>query len=274
MFYTYKNINIYYETIGVGNPVLMIHGLGCDLTLLKKCMEPIFKKHENYKRIYIDLPGMGKSDALKEYSSSDKILEILLSFIKEVINSKFLLIGQSYGGYLARGILSKCSDMVDGMLLICPVVISDVKKRNVPEVKIKYRDEIFLKELHDSEKNDFLEDCIVANSEVFYRYKNEIQSGLKIANNVFIDYLKDDYCFSFDVDKEVCKLNYEKSVLFIAGRQDNCVGYQDLWNLIEDYKSASFSLINYAGHNLQIEQTQIFNALVNNWLFSLENYQN
>lgn len=266
MFYTYKNINIYYETIGVGNPVLMIHGLGCDLTLLKKCMEPIFKKHENYKRIYIDLPGMGKSDALKEYSSSDKILEILLSFIKEVINSKFLLIGQSYGGYLARGILSKCSDMVDGMLLICPVVISDVKKRNVPEVKIKYRDEIFLKELHDSEKNDFLEYCIVA--------KNEIQSGLKIANNVFNDYLKDDYCFSFDVDKEVRKLNYEKSVLLIAGRQDNCVGYQDLWNLIEDYKSASFSVINYAGHNLQIAQTQIFNALVNNWLFSLENYQN
>ena len=86
MFYTYKNIKIHYETIGIGIPVLMIHGLGCDLTLMKKCMEPIFGKHKNYKRIYIDLPGMGKSDALKEYSSSDKILEILLSFITEVIN--------------------------------------------------------------------------------------------------------------------------------------------------------------------------------------------
>ena len=41
---------------------------------------------------------------------------------------------------------------------------------------------------------------------------------------------------------------------------------------MEDYKRASFSVIDMAGHNLQIEQPQIFNSLVDSWLYSIENY--
>ena len=66
----------YYEEYGEGKPILIIHGLTCSMELMKGCIEPIFKEVNGYKRIYIDLLGMGKSNKCSlEYASSDKILE-------------------------------------------------------------------------------------------------------------------------------------------------------------------------------------------------------
>ena len=96
MFFNYYNEKVYYEEFGEGKPILIIHGLACNIELMKGCIEPIFKKENGYKRIYIDLLGMGKSNNCSlEYASSDKILEMLLSFIKEKIDKEFLLIGES-----------------------------------------------------------------------------------------------------------------------------------------------------------------------------------
>lgn len=98
-----KNVKLHYEIIGDGKPIIILHGLGCNLNLMKCCMEPIFNTQSNYKRIYIDLPGMGQSTAPTEYATSDHILEILVSFIENIEVKNFLLIGESYGGYLATG---------------------------------------------------------------------------------------------------------------------------------------------------------------------------
>ena len=108
MFFTYQGNKLYYKVIGQGKPVLAIHGLGCSSELMEGCLEPIFEKYAGYKRIYLDLPGMGRSDANPAFASADAILEMLLNFIETVIGGhSFLLAGESYGGYLARGILAK-----------------------------------------------------------------------------------------------------------------------------------------------------------------------
>lgn len=38
----------------------MLHGYVAGHRLMNKCMEPVFSIKDNYKRIYIDLPGMGQ----------------------------------------------------------------------------------------------------------------------------------------------------------------------------------------------------------------------
>ena len=42
MFYEYGDGKLHYEMIGEGKPVLMLHGMTCDLNMMKGCMEPIF----------------------------------------------------------------------------------------------------------------------------------------------------------------------------------------------------------------------------------------
>lgn len=74
------------------------------------------------------------------------------------------------------------------------------------------------------------------------------------------------------MDKIIKEMCYTKPSLFICGRQDNCVGYRDLWELIEDYPRAAFLIIDAAGHNLQIEQPEMFEASMHNWLLRVETY--
>ena len=273
MFFNYYNEKVYYEEFGEGEPILIIHGLACNIELMKGCIEPIFKKVNGYKRIYIDLLGMGKSNKCSlEYASSDKILEMLLSFIKEKIDKEFLLIGESYGGYLSRGILSKCYKNIEGLMLLCPMIIPDDTKRTLPEGNLKFHDKEFLEKMNKNRRELFLEYMIIANEKMYKRFEKEVISGIEQADNDFIKKLRENYSFSFNVDEEIKMINFSKPSLFITGRQDNAVGYYDLYNLLEDYPRATFAILDTAGHNLQIEQEEVFNSLFLNWLERVEKY--
>ncbi len=66
------------------------------------CVEPIMDSLDNYRRIYIDLPGFGSSKVNPSIKNADDMLAFLTNFIKEVIKDEsFLLVGQSYDGYLS-----------------------------------------------------------------------------------------------------------------------------------------------------------------------------
>lgn len=64
---------------------------------------------------------------------------------------------------------------------------------------------------------------------------------------------------------------FEKPTLFVLGKQDSCVGYKDAWSIIDNYPRATISVLDCAGHNLQIEQEKLFGTLVNDWLKRQEN---
>lgn len=151
-----KDISINYEIIGNGKPIIMLHGYSVDHRLMRGCMEPIFNDKSDYKRIYIDLPGMGKSESAEWISNSDTMLDIIIEFIKRIIpNENFLLAGESYGGYLSRGIIYKMANMVDGVVLICPVIIADNKKRNVPNHVVLVKDNKLLSKLTSEDAEAF-----------------------------------------------------------------------------------------------------------------------
>ena len=142
-----------------------------------------------------------------------------------------------------------------------------VKTKNI----IKFEDKDFINTLNDFERKTFGKFSVLENKKVYKRYKNEILSGIKKCNKDFIESLWKNYSFSFNVDKKLKKIKFDKPVLFMAGRQDICVGYKDLYKLLEDYPRATFSVIDIAGHNLQIEQPELFNSLVENFLIRAKN---
>ncbi len=68
--------------------------------------------------------------------------------------------------------------------------------------------------------------------------------------------------FPFKLDQ----FDFTKPSLFLLGRQDSTVGYKDALNLTDKYSRGTFTVLDTAGHNLQIDQPQIFNNVVNEWL--------
>lgn len=266
-----ENIEIYYEIYGKGYPILMVHGFMPDHRLMKGCMEPIFEKKDNYKRIYFDLPGMGKTTGPDWIKNSDEILEIVLEFIDKIIpDEKFIIASESYGCYLARGIILKRSDFVDGILFICPLIIPQLENRDLPKkVRVFIKDDKFISSLNPIDVIELEESLVVQNREVWERYNDEILSGLKIADQNFADKIfPANYSFSFKVDHRL-KL-FDKPSLFLLGRQDITVGYRDAWKIIENYPRATFAILDQAGHNLQIEKANLFNSLVIEWLERVE----
>ncbi|WP_083334719.1 alpha/beta fold hydrolase [Sediminibacillus halophilus] len=61
----------YYQKIGQGMPVLMLHGFGPDSRLMSGCMEPVFERRSGYQRVYVDLPGMGRTKGRPGSESAD-----------------------------------------------------------------------------------------------------------------------------------------------------------------------------------------------------------
>lgn len=180
MFFNYYNEKVYYEEFGEDKFILIIYGLVCNIELMKGCIELIFKKVNGYKRIYIDLLGMGKlNNCFLEYVLLDKILDMLLSFIKEKIDKEFLLIGEFYGGYLLRGIVLKCYKNVKGLMLLCLMIIFDDSKRVLLVGNLKFYDKEFLEKLDKNRREFFLEYMIIVNEKMYKRFEKEVIFGIE-----------------------------------------------------------------------------------------------
>ena len=54
---------VHYVEHGTGRPVLVLHGAGVDHREAEACFEPAFDGVAGLRRIYPDLPGMGRTTA-------------------------------------------------------------------------------------------------------------------------------------------------------------------------------------------------------------------
>lgn len=258
-----KDLEINYDVIGNGKPVVMIHGFTPDSRLMKGCMEPIFSKREGYKRIYLDLPGMGETKGSNSINCTDDMLTIVLEFIDYIIpKQSFLLVGESYGGYLSRGVIAKRKEKVEGVAFICPVIIPENVQRTLPEHTVIVEDVEFTEKLSEEARTDFRLNHVVLNETTWDRYVNEVISGCSIADQEFLAKIRKSYGLTFNVDN----IKFEPPSLFLLGLQDSVVGYKDAFKILDNYPRATFAVLDKAGHNLQIEQDVLFNSLVNEWL--------
>lgn len=273
MYCQLERASIYYEVMGEGRPMLLIHGAGLDHRVMTGCMEPIFAGRVGWKRIYVDLPGMGKTENDESVTDSDAMLEVLLRLIDAVIGQEpFVIAGQSYGGYLARGIAFRRPEQVTGMYLLCPVIIPDKAERDLPPHTVIVRDEALMASLDPAEAAGFEAFGVVLTAETWRRNLTEISPGLALHRPHMKEKLQGEgYTFSFD--GEVQSARFERPALIIAGRQDSTVGYRDAWGILENFPRATFAVLDAAGHNLQLEQDAAHRALVAEWLGRVDDRQ-
>jgi pimeloyl-ACP methyl ester carboxylesterase len=258
-----EKANIYYEEIGSGTPILMIHGFSPDHRLMKGCMEPIFQERDGYRRIYIDLPGMGQTKDYESIQNSDEMLEAVIQFIEtKLANESFLIAGESYGGYITRGVIAKMPERVMGSAFICPMIIPDKNVRTLPEHTNIQVDHEFLATLTEEEREDFKGIHVKLNEYTWKRYNEEVVAGMEIADPAFLEKISGAYGFTFNIDQEV----FPKPSVFLAGRQDHITGYKDVFDILDKYPRATFSVLDAAGHNLQIEQGELLKVHISEWL--------
>jgi len=192
---------IYYEVIGEGKPIVMLHGWPLDHRYMQADMEPIFALRGGWKRIYPDLPGMGKTPAVDWITSHDQMLQVVMDFIDQVVHGKrFSVAGASYGGYLARGLVYRRSERMHGLLLTAPLVQPDDEKSVLPPHTSIVEDPAIYSEVAPGVAKSFRGFAVVQSKKFLDYMRANIYPAAEMADHKFLEKLGEHY-FSFDVDK-------------------------------------------------------------------------
>ena len=244
---------------------VLIHGFPVDHRIMTGSFEEIFADRPGWRRIYLDLPGMGKTEA-PDVAGTDDVFQILRGAVNAMVPSgTFTLVGQSYGGYLARGLVAHDPDRIDGLAILVPVIHPRHEDRDLPERRVLIREPALVKRVDAAalEAEDVL---VVQNEQTWDRHRRFVDPGLAAADPAAVERIAADYVGTFPV--EVAP--FDRPALVIAGRQDSITGYRDAWTVLEHYPRATFAVLDRAGHGLEAEQPKILATLVTDWLDRVE----
>lgn len=258
-----------YNIVGSGTPIVFVHGWGVDLHLWMNKVEALpgpWKRR--YRRVYFDLPGMGRSVASAAVRCSDQVLDRIEEFVDFALpGASYLLAGESYGGYVARGLLGRHRARLRGLFLLCPLVVPGWRRGSVPPHEVLVRDDAFLRSLGQAERDSFGYLSVVQTKPMWRDFKRDIRLEAMPENAGFLE-SRLDGAFSPAIDLDFPP--FDKPTAILLGRQDTEVGFRDQYELYRDYPRASIHILDLAGHNLQIERRPLFNASFLDWLERVE----
>ncbi|OPH46964.1 alpha/beta hydrolase [Paenibacillus ferrarius] len=265
---------INYEVCGEGSPVIVLHAMGTDHRSMKYWLEPIFMKRKDWQRIYLDIPAHGKSVITEQVKGTEDMLDMIIEFIDAVLpNQMFSVIGASFGGYLAQGIVHKKRELITGISLIASALHLPGSERTLPAKVVFEVDTSLFGELDDDVLNAFQLLMVHQNKSNLLTFLKEVQPGRLLANRNFLssDWKKEGYYFKFDPLGNFEQLQHP--TLIVLGKQDSICGYEDHIKIFGKYNHASFAILDHAGHMIQIEEREVLTSLVTDWLFRIEKQQ-
>jgi pimeloyl-ACP methyl ester carboxylesterase len=249
---------------GTGLPVVALHGWTADHRLMLGCLEPVFAARPGYRRLYADLPGMGRSAAPPSIASADDVLAAVLEFIDEALGEEpFALVGESYGGYLSRAVTAARPGRVLGLALICPVATVDRSRRVLPARQVLRPDPAAVAALDARTAAAFTEMAVVESPEAAAGFRDDIMPGLDLADAEAIDRIERRWQLTAGPESGD---PFPRPTLILTGRQDHVVGYAEQFALLPHYPRATFAVVDVAGHNLQLDQPALFRILMHDWL--------
>ncbi len=263
---TTPRVELSYETIGEGRPLVALHGSPGDRHQSQFELERQFAHRGGWRRVYVDLPGHGESPAPDGMVDGGQVAEATASFLRRLMGAEpFALAGTSYGGYLALRMLPFLGEAIDGLLLSVPVIVFPSGLRQLPPRTVLKRDDD-LAALARRNGVDWLDEFGVVQSKSALEYILACATARSDGTWQERGAELTPYRISFDRDA----LPFPAPTLFLLGRQDSICGYRDAWSLIEHFPRATFAVLDGVGHFLWGERTELASVLFQDWLDRVE----
>jgi pimeloyl-ACP methyl ester carboxylesterase len=252
---------------GPGSPTaVLMHGFPVDHRVMLDAFEAVFAARRGWRRLYLDLPGTGRTRAPEWVASTDDVFHVVRAAVDALVPGPYVAVGESYGGYLARGLAAAEPGRVRGLALLCPMIVAEHADRDVPPHRVLVREPGLVQEVGAAALG--ADDVgVVQTRETWRRTLAEVEPGLAAADLAATARIRQAYTGTFALEPPS---PYAHPTLVLTGRQDSSTGYRDAWRVLETYPHGTFAVLDRAGHNLQIEQPVLFEALVGEWLDRVE----
>ncbi|WP_411699128.1 alpha/beta fold hydrolase [Conyzicola sp.] len=248
------DVIVNYTEHGEGMPLVALHGAGVDHREIEAAIEAVLPR-VGFRRIYPDLPGMGRTTA-DGLDSNDDVVTLIAGFIDHIAGGSAMLLGHSYGAYLARGVAAQHPEAVTGLALLCPIgdgTDPAPAHRAVSEEPGTYD------ELDTAQREDFDEYFVARTPAGARRYRDSVAPGVAAADEVALARIFSDWLVN--VDGPV----FERPTLIVAGRSDSTAGYAHATGLLESYPRAALAVLADTGHALMHERPELLGALLSGW---------
>lgn len=227
-------IDISYEVIGSGYPMVLLHGWGANKTTFAKLSKNLSSRFKVYR---MDLPGFGESNIGLPLNLNE-VTDLVYHFVQKLEIKKPILLGHSYGGRIAIIYASKYP--VEKLILVSAAGIKQ-------DLSLKKRVSIKVYKI--------LKKC-----------KIKVKMGSK-------DYLDSDnvkrkmlvQAVNQDLSKEMKEIQGVETLL-IYGEKDTTTPISMAKKIEKNIKNSALVTIEDSGHFPYLEQPTIFQLILDSFL--------
>jgi pimeloyl-ACP methyl ester carboxylesterase len=256
-------VSLAVDVRGRGRPLVVLPGFGLDQAVMAAAFEPVFAASgvTGWRRLYLDLPGCGKSPVLEP--NSDAVLDAVQQTIATLLGSEpFLLAGSSYGGYLAAGLARRLPAQIRGLLLVCSGLKINPVERNLAGVLPSVPEPGWLagtpQELHQHFGHGIGRQTRSVADRVARAF-----ALISPMDEAYLELLRST---GYQLSDEGSDQTFDGDVAILVGRRDRIAGYVDQFEALARYPRGSYTAFPDAGHHLPFERPELFAALTLEWL--------
>lgn len=256
-----NDTKIYYEIAGQGHPLVLIHGGAVDNRAFD---DQFYVFAEHFKTIRFDLRGAGQSgDRDKAFSNPEDVYQ-LLKFLN--IDNAYLL-GISRGGGFAFDVTIEHPEMVDALILVSanmgvhvPAYMEMFERSTAAGKQSGARAaaEVWGHDPHQGPRRESAREKVL----------NIIEDNMP-RFRYFDGHEPVEQFRSYDGPRWDRLDDIKVPTLVLSGAYDNEVSRQNSRNWAEGITSASLVLFSESGHLVNIDQVEMFNQTVLDFLKGL-----
>ena len=240
-----SGIKTSYEVFGEGKPFLILHGWGSNCERWAPVAEQISQGAPGgsgpFKVVIVDLPGFGKSDALPMPWDTNKYINWIEQFIKEMGLRDFYLLGHSFGGALASKIAVKHAQDVKKIFLVSAACV----RRKTAQKNFSRRIAKVVKIFHFLPYYSFFRKAVYK----FIIRKSDYVYVEGIMKQTYLNVIGEDLSFHLPFIKV--------PTVIIWGNKDESTPIDDAHLIAKKIKNSKLVVIDGAGHDLNRKQPEI-----------------
>ena len=121
-----NSVHLYYEKLGTGNPVVLVHGFPLNHTIW---LPVVNRLKDKATFILPDLRGHGRSPVPDGTYTMDLMAADLAALLDRLDCHKAILVGHSMGGYVSLAFVMQYPERVSGLGLVASQAGSDTPER-------------------------------------------------------------------------------------------------------------------------------------------------
>jgi len=266
---TINGAEIFYTVEGEGTPVMVMHGgLGLDHTYFRPYLDGL----ENVQIIYYDHLGNGRSARPEDWSelTFERFVSDAEALRQHLNLGKIILIGHSYGGFIAQEYAAAHPDALKGLVLSNTVPVFDyAPSLTGTDEQMAALGDVFSRPMESDE--DFQKNWNLISQMYYLNY--DAETGAELDANTVYSYqawnVANGLLATFNTLEKMPMV--EVPTLVIGGRHDGITPVEPgAERLTAIMPQAEMVVFENSGHFPFIEETSLYVETLQNWINGLE----